>query len=254
MRRAFALAICLGAGTLPGCYTIGNSSVPIGTVSVPAVRPSSERTLIVVLPGLGDDANDLKNRGVAEAIHEAWPEADVLLASATLAYYRDGRLVSRLHEEIVEPARHQAYRRLWLAGASLGGLGALLYEREHPGEVAGIVLLAPFLGSAGLLEEIRAAGGPRSWDPGPLPTEVNADNYQRQVWKMVKGWAARPELTRRIWLSSGTSDERIEDARLLAQELPRAHFLELPGGHNWTFGIRAMREIFSRIRVESRRG
>ncbi|HEY7674026.1 MAG TPA: alpha/beta hydrolase-fold protein [Burkholderiales bacterium] len=254
MRSAFALAVCLGAGLLPGCYTIGNSSVPIGTVSVPALRPSSERTLIVVLPGLGDDAKDLKNRGVADAIHDAWPEADVLLASATLAYYRDGRLVSRLHDEIVEQARRQAYGRLWLAGASLGGMGALLYEREHPGEVAGIVLLAPYLGSTSFLEEIRAAGGPRSWDPGPLPLEVNEHNYERQVWKMIKGWAQRPEFVRRVWLSSGTSDHRIEDVRLLAQEVPKAHYLELPGGHDWNFGIRAMREIFSRIRAESRRG
>ena len=45
----------------------------------------------------------------------------------------------------------------------------------------------------------------------------------------------------------------IEDVRLLALELPRGHYVELPGGHDWTFGIRAVREIFSRIRAESER-
>ena len=192
MRRGLSLGICLAAVGLAGCFTIGDSKVPIGTVSVSAPRPSAERTLVIVLPGLGDDAQDMKDHGLAEVIHESWPEADVLLTSATFAYYRDGRLVPRLYEEIVEPALRGGTRRIWLAGASLGGMGALLYEREHPGELTGIVLFAPFLGNNELLNEIRAAGGPRKWDPGPLPDEMNGDNYQRQVWRMVKGWVDRP--------------------------------------------------------------
>ena len=30
-------------------------------------------------------------------------------------------------------------------------------------------------------------GGAQSWDPGPLPAEMDGDNYRRQVWTMVKG-------------------------------------------------------------------
>jgi pimeloyl-ACP methyl ester carboxylesterase len=251
MRRAMGFAVSLAAAGLGGCFAIGNSAIPIPTISVVAPRPTSERTLVIVLPSFGNDATDLKDRGVAEAIQSAWPQADVLLTSATYAYYRDGKLVPRLRDEIVGPALHQGYHRLWLAGGSMGGMGALLYEREHPGELAGIVLLAPFLGSNSLLKEIRAAGGPRSWDPGPLPSEMNADNYQRQVWKMVKGWAEHPELARRVWLASGASDHLIEDVRLLAPELPKAHYVELPGGHSWSVGLRAATEVFSRIRLES---
>jgi len=252
MRRGLSLGICLAAVGLAGCFTIGDSKVPIGTVSVSAPRPSAERTLVIVLPGLGDDAQDMKDHGLAEVIHESWPEADVLLTSATFAYYRDGRLVPRLYEEIVEPALRGGTRRIWLAGASLGGMGALLYEREHPGELTGIVLFAPFLGNNELLNEIRAAGGPRKWDPGPLPDEMNGDNYQRQVWKMVKGWTPRPELARRVWLACGTSDHLIEDVRLLAPVLPGSHYLELPGGHTWGLWISSAKEVFSRIRLESR--
>ena len=134
----------------------------------------------------------------------------------------------------------------------MGGMGALLYEREHPGELTGLVLFAPFLGESKLLDEIRAAGGPRTWDPGPLPAEMNGDNYQRQVWKMVKGWAQRPELARQVWLACGTSDHLIEDVRLMAPELPGSHYLELPGGHTWGLWIRSAKEVFSRIRLESR--
>ncbi len=250
MSRGLPFALCLAAG-LAGCFTIGNSKVPIGTVTVPALRPGAERTLVIVLPGFGDDAQDMRNHGLAEVIRESWPETDVLLTSATFAYYRDGRLVQRLHDEIVGPSGRGGYARVWLAGASMGGMGALLYEREHPGELTGLVLFAPFLGESKLLDEIRAAGGPRTWDPGPLPAEMNGDNYQRQVWKMVKGWAQRPELARQVWLACGTSDHLIEDVRLMAPELPGSHYLELPGGHSWGLWISSAKEIFSRIRLES---
>lgn len=227
---------------------IGDSQVPIGTIEVPAPRPSAERTLVIVMPGIGADAEEMRGHGVAGAIHAVWPEADVVLTSATFAYYRDGRLVDRLQEDVVAPALKKGYRRIWLAGASLGGMGALLYERERPGELAGIALFAPFLASDSLLDEIRAAGGARKWEPGPLPAEMNGDNYQRQVWAMVKGWAQRPELARRVWLFCGASDRMVDGARLLAQELPEGHFLERPGGHTWSTWDRGAREVFARIR------
>jgi pimeloyl-ACP methyl ester carboxylesterase len=251
INRAFAVAACLAPVALAGCIVIGDSSVPIGTVAAAAPRPSAERILVIVLPGFGSDAADLEDRGIARAIQESWPEADILLTSATFAYYRDGKLVPRLRDEIVQPSLRQGYQRIWLTGASLGGMGTLLYEREFPGELEGIALFAPFLGDRKLLDEIRAAGGPRKWDPGPLPVEMNADNYQHQVWKMVKGWADRPELARRVWLACGTGDHLIDDARLLAPEVPEDHYLELPGGHTWKLWVRAARELFSRIRRES---
>jgi hypothetical protein len=217
-------------------------------MEVAGPRPSAERTLVIVLPGFGADAALMRERGVAAAIQEAWPEADVWLTSATFAYYRDGRLLARLQEEVVGPALKKGYRRIWLAGASMGGMGALMYEREHPDALAGIVLFAPFLGSNRLLEEIRAAGGARQWNPGPLPAEINVDNYQRQVWGMVKSWGQRPELARRVWLYCGTDDRMIDGAQLLAQELPAANFLERPGGHTWSNWVSGAKEVFARIR------
>ena len=233
---------------LAGCVVIGDSQVPIGTMEVAAPRPSAERTLVIVLPGFGVDAAEMMGHGIAAAIQDAWPEVDVVLTSATFAYYRDGRLIERLHNEVVEPALNKGYRRIWLAGASMGGMGALLYERERPDSLAGIVLFAPFLGSNSLLHEIRAAGGPRQWDPGVLPAEMSGDNYQRQVWKMVKGWGDQPELARRVWLFCGTDDRLIDAVRLLAPELPGTNFLELPGGHTWDTWARGARELFARIR------
>jgi pimeloyl-ACP methyl ester carboxylesterase len=134
---------------LNGCATIGDANQPIATELVRA--PQASQVLVIVLPGRGDDGLGEKERGMARAIQEAWPRADVLLAAATYAYYRDGNVVERLHQDVVAPARAAGYARIWLAGASMGGMGALLYERAHPGALAGVVLFAPFLGDEKLL-------------------------------------------------------------------------------------------------------
>ena len=57
---------------------------------------------------------------------------------------------------MIAPARARGYAGVWLAGASMGGMGTLLYERSRPGELDGLVLLAPYLGDRGLLEESLA--------------------------------------------------------------------------------------------------
>jgi pimeloyl-ACP methyl ester carboxylesterase len=243
MRR---ILISLAALGVAGCVVLGNSEAPIATETLPAPQPAAERLLVVVLPGYGDHGRGDKERAMARTIQEQWPQADVMLASATYDYYRDGKLVERLHQDVVAPAMRAGYRRIWLAGPSLGGLGALLYEREHSGTLAGVVLFAPFLGDEPLLQEIRAAGGVLKWDPGQL-SHIDARNYQRHVWKRVKDWAERPALAPRVWLACGSDDQFMDAARLLATVLPPERFIEMPGGHRWSSWTRIGKEVFSRI-------
>jgi Serine aminopeptidase, S33 len=242
MRRILILLAGLG---LAACAPLGDSSVPIPSEMIPAPQPG-ERTLVIVLPGRHDEGRGENERGLAQAIHEVWPRADVLLASATFAYYRDGRLVERLHQDIVAPARRNGYRRIWLAGASMGGMGAMLYERAYPGTLAGVVLFAPFLGDKALLEEIRRAGGVQSWQPGPLPAQVDSTNYQRQIWKFIR---EQPALAGRVWLACGTDDFLLSGSRLLATTLPDGRFVEMPGGHDWRTWSRIGKTVFSQIRT-----
>jgi hypothetical protein len=239
------LILLAGLGTA-ACAPIGDSRLPIATELLPAPQPSATRTLVIVLPGRADDGLGDNERGMAKAIHEAWPGADVLLTSATYAYYRDGNVVERLHEDVVAPALRAGYRRLWLAGASMGGMGAMLYERAHPGTVAGGVLFAPFLGDKPLLEEIRRAGGVRRWEPGPLPAAVDAHNYQRQIWKHIREHSA---LASRVWLACGRDDYLLSGARLLATTLPQDRYVEMPGSHDWRTWSRIGKTVFSQIRT-----
>jgi pimeloyl-ACP methyl ester carboxylesterase len=243
MNRILILLAGLGAAA---CASFGDSRAPIATELLPAPQPSALRTLVIVLPGRNDGGRGANERAMARAIHEAWPGADVLLASATYVYYRDGKVVERLREDVVEPALRAGYRRIWLAGASMGGMGAMLYERAYSGQLAGVVLFAPFLGDKPLLEEIRNAGGVRQWDPGPLPAEVNARNYQRQVWKHIRERSAHSS----VWLACGSEDYLLNGARLLATTLPEGRFIEMPGSHDWRTWSRIGKTVFSQIRTQ----
>lgn len=247
MKTCLIALACLG---LAACVTIGDSRRPIASETFAAPVDSIQRPLVIVLPGFGVGMRQMKDRGVAQAIQEVWPEAEVQLADATFAYYRDGNLIERLHEELIGPAA-RAGRNIWLVGASLGGMGVLLYEHEHPGELAGIVLFAPVLGDRPLLEEIRAAGGARAWNPGPSPAEATSEDYPREIWRMIKSWAERPETAPRVWLACGDEDRLLAGSRLLAATLPQGRYFELKGGHTWNTWLIGGKPVFANVRETS---
>ena len=222
--------------------------MPTATIAAP--QPSRNGRTVIVLPGRADNLDGLRAAGIAEAIQAGDPHAEVILAGATIEYYMDGGLVRRLHDQIIAPARARGAQEIWLAGASLGGMGALIYEHEHPGELDGLLLLAPYLGEKDLIKEIADAGGPLHWDPGPVPAELTRDNVPREEWRVNKSWGTRPELARRVWLVCGDEDRFITAARLVAPLLPADHFLERSGGHAWIVWNPGAREVFARLSAE----
>jgi pimeloyl-ACP methyl ester carboxylesterase len=235
---------------LAGCLSGGGTRDTIPTRLFEAPAGAGERVLVVVLPGRGDDLQGLVDSGIAPAIQAAWPAADVLLAEVTMAYYYEGRMPERLHAEVIAPARERGYAGVWLAGASMGGMGTLLYERSRPGELDGLVLLAPYLGDRGLLEEI---GGPglAAWQPGPVAAEINRKTFQREVWRNVQGWQATGR-GQDVWLAYGEDDRLAKAIDVLTPALPASQVLPRPGGHAWVVWSPAAGEVFARIR-EARR-
>jgi len=245
-------AVLLWAGMLFGCFPRGDPSKPLPTFLAPA--PQKAQRLVVVLPGRGDDLDDLRKSGVAQAVQSAWPDADVMLTGLALGYYLAGQAEQRLHDEVVGPARRRGYSQVWLVGASLGGMGSLMYNRAHPDEVTGIVLLAPYLGEHGLLSEIAAAGGAAAWQPPPQPAAVNADNFQQELWRYLQSWSRDRAAARNVWLAYGKSDRLREAVPLLAPLLPPGHVLAFEGGHEWTVWTPATREVLRQIDVENASG
>jgi len=195
--------------------------------------PSPERPcdhLLVLLPGRGSKAADFAKEGLVQAVRDAGVAVDMVAADARLPLYFGGRVVTMLERDVMQPAREQGYRDIWLAGISLGGLGALLYTENHPHEVSGVILLAPFLGDPPLIEEIQRAGGVRGWEPGA----VEAAEYQRHLWAWLKEVSMTPDAFPPIYLGFGREDRFAAGHELLATILPRDRVFTGDGGHEWS--------------------
>lgn len=215
---------------LAGCLPAVNPQAPIPQALVPSAEAPTR--LVVVLPGRGDDVQALRESGIAPAIQAAWPDADVVLAGLGFGYYMQGRAPQRLHDEVIVPARARGYREVWLMGASMGGMGTLMYDRAYPGDADGLVLLAPYLGDRALVDDIRTRGLAQ-WDAGPVPAQVDAGNYQRELWRHLQGWHHAPARTRSVWLGYGASDRLAGAIPPLAGVLPEDHVVVVEGGHAW---------------------
>jgi pimeloyl-ACP methyl ester carboxylesterase len=247
MRLIWWSPLLLCIAIVSGCYRIGDPFEPIPTLLVSA--PSKPRRLVVVLPGRADDVADLQKSGIAQAVQSAWPDADVVLTGLALGYYMQGRAAQRLHDEVITSARSRGYAQVWLVGASLGGMGAVLYDRAYPNEVSGMVLLAPYLGEKPLLSDIAAAGGVAAWQPPPKPATINADNFQQELWRHLQTWSRNPAAARNVWLACGKADRLRDTVPLLAPLLPAGHVLLPEGGHEWRVWAPATRDVLLKIQA-----
>jgi pimeloyl-ACP methyl ester carboxylesterase len=247
MRLALVVAALLALG---GCLPTRDAGAPIATQLIAAQQPGQR--LVVVLPGRADDLDALRRSGMADAIQGVWPDADVLLAEVTLGDYMRGDAPERLHAQVIVPARERGrYREVWLAGASMGGMGTLMYDRLYPGEMDGLVLLAPYLGDAGLVKEIAGAGGVAQWEAGP-PQTADTDGWQRELWRHIQRLSRDPEQAGRIWLAYGDRDRLRKAFPQLIPALPQDQVLVREGGHTWTVWSPLMGEVLRK--VDAKRG
>src|SRR5438874_5901621 len=150
-----------------------------------ADKPSEE--LIIFLPGIGDVLEDYETNGFIEAVLQSGAPADMIVVDAHFGYYLRQIVIERLRADVIAPARVTGgYKEIWLAGISLGGFGALLYASEHPNDVDGLVLLAPFLGHPPTIAKIGAAGDVRQWQPANAPAETE---YEQKLWLWIRRYA-----------------------------------------------------------------
>ncbi len=240
-------SVLLSLGMLLGCFPRGDPSKPIPLAQIDA--PQKAQRLVVVLPGRADSLDDMRRSGIAQAVHSAWPDADVILTGLALGYYMEGQAEKRLHDEIIAPARGRGYRQVWLVGASLGGMGAVMYDRTYPGAVDGMVLLAPYLGEKPLLRQIASAGGIASWQAPAVPAAVDADSFQQEMWRHLQTWSREPGKAKNVWLAYGDKDGFRDSMPLVAPLLPAGQALVRPGGHDWVAWSAVTREILTRVRA-----
>lgn len=187
-----------------------------------------ERALLVLLPPAFGTPRDFFEHGFITAVRERGLPVDVIAAGAIADYYLDQSVVRRLHAEVIEPARARGYARVWLTGISIGGFGSLLYRQRHD-DIDGLLLLAPYLGSRPVLNEVVRAGGLARWQP-----DSNAPNdHERELLAWLKGALARTEVRERIFVGYGVDDRFAPSIELLAHALPQEQVVRGTGGHYW---------------------
>jgi S-formylglutathione hydrolase FrmB len=236
---------------LTGCFNLGDRSAPIPSVLVPGKGTADRKTLVIVLPGRADNVEVMQSFAVAEAIHAGWPEVDVQLTSATLAYYTDGGLPQRISQQFIQPARAQGYERLILMGASMGGMGSLVVDEAHPGVFEHVVLMAPYLGRKRVMREITEVGGVASWQPGDKPAVVDRSNFDRELlWRQIHSLTRDADSQARVWLAYGEEDGLAKTVPVIAPALRPEQILPRPGGHKWVVWNAAATEIFARLRAQ----
>jgi hypothetical protein len=208
------------------------------------------RRLFVFLPGRFDRASDFFRHGLISSAQGRIRSLDCVAVDATIGYYFDGSIADRLQREIIGPARSVDYREIWIVGVSMGGLGAFFHERAYPGEVNGLILLAPFLGDdPALFREMDAAGGPVSWagsQPPIAPGRQKAE-FQRGLWRFLGRTPLDRTLRLETWMAYGEDDRLLPGIERLKSLLPAERVLQLPGGHIWEVWTRGFAEILAKI-------
>jgi pimeloyl-ACP methyl ester carboxylesterase len=182
-------------------------------------------TRMVWLPGAYHAAQDFLDAGFPESILVRQIRLDLVFADLELQHVGDRTALQRLRSDVVLPARAMGVS-VWLAGISLGGLIALDYAATYPGELAGLCLLAPYLGNRMLTAEIAAAPGIRAWEPGALAES----DEERRIWRFIK--SQRPD-SRPVYLGFGHDDRFAAAHKLLAEALPSDSVDVIAGGHDW---------------------
>jgi pimeloyl-ACP methyl ester carboxylesterase len=223
----FFILVLLQA-VLSSCFPA--TTIPIGTIALQQSGAVNKRSLLVFLPGRGDTSASYGTEGFIAELKQSGIDVDSLGVEAHLGYYRDRTLLHRLKEDVIDPAKQAGYREIWLVGISMGGLGALLYDTAYPGDVNGLIVLAPFLGEGSLLKEISTSGGLSSWHPA----KVNNGDLEQEIWLKLKEYAGDGKKgAGRVFLGFGESDRFATTNRFFAASLPTCQVLTAPGGHDW---------------------
>lgn len=202
----------------------------------------AERILLVMLPAARARPEDLLQQGFVAAVRDRGLPLDVAVMDAQPDYYLEGRVGERLAVDVFRPLRARGYRRIWLMGMSLGGMGCIAYAHRHAAEVEGVILLAPFLGARGLIAQILRAGGLARWQPAaPAP-----DDEELALLLWLKHYRVDNPQLPAIHLGCGRDDRYAPASAMLAQQLPAERVLSVPGKHDWQTWIRLWRALLAK--------
>ncbi len=177
------------------------------------------------LPGAYNTAEDFVQAGFGAAVAQRGLSLDLEFIDLELRYLGDERPLLELRNDVIVPL-HEAGIEVWLGGISLGGLLALHFASSHWAGLAGLCLLAPYLGNRMLIGEIAQAQGLENWQPGEL---VEGDD-ERRIWRYIQ---SRRADAAPLHLGFGREDRFASALEVLAANLPANSVDVIEGGHDW---------------------
>ena len=183
-------------------------------------------TRVLLLPGAFDSAREFERAGFAAAVVARQLPLELRFTELEFSDMTDRSMLDRLHAGPVAEARHGG-AAVWLAGISLGGFLAISYAERYRGELAGLCLIAPYLGTRLTSAAIARAGGLAAWKPDA----ALAEDEDQRLWQFLALPAARrcP-----VYLGFGRDDRFSDGHRLLAAALPGGSVDVVDGGHDWS--------------------
>lgn len=180
--------------------------------------------LLVLLPGAYMRAADFADAGFFAAVERRRLALDLTAVDVAPEAISAGSANAALVDGVLAPAR-AAYRRVWLAGISLGGLLALALAADHPAAVDGLCLLAPYPGSRLTMNAIAAAGGLAAWQP----SAAQLADPEFRVWQ----WLKAPPAGLPAFVGHGRDDRFAAGMAALAACFPAGCRALVDGGHDW---------------------
>lgn len=203
---------------------------------------AGERILLLMLPGAKNTPRQLADNGFIDALRERGLPVDVLALGAHADMYLDRGQVERLLHETLDGARAKGYRRIWLLGISLGGTGAMLCVTQRRAEIEGMFLLAPFLGTRGIIAEVEAAGGFRHWHAG----EIGDRDLERALLEQIQRRQLMQDGFPPVYLGYGSGDKYRGASILLSEHIPPQRLSVMDGGHDWETWIALWRGLLDK--------
>lgn len=223
---------------------------------------ASKRTrypVLFLLHGLGGGAGDWVSGRARLAEHAAAHRLVVVVPEGRDSWYTDSATAPRekfesyFVEELL-PDVERRFRTLGrregraVAGLSMGGYGALKFGFKHPEKFVFAASMSGALGAAAWLplEVLPAFVRPslaRVYGPAGSPTRAANDLFRLAREVAPERAAALPYL----YLDCGTEDFLIANNRdfselLLERKIPH-EYRQLPGGHDWPYWDRQVREV-----------
>lgn len=186
---------------------------------------SGASTLLILLPGAYMTPEDFQKSGFFDAVSKRHLPLDLLAVDLDFGRISEGTALPALQAEIIAPARAQGYKKIWLAGISLGGLLALCHNADTPGAVDGLCLIAPYPGSRLTTNAIARAGGMALWQPSL--DELTDPEYR--AWH----WLQKPPADFPVFVGYGSEDRFAAGMKQIAERFPPASRCAIPGGHEW---------------------